>query len=326
MNVQDRQATCEQIDKDKRVLALSLARVQRIDKCLQEDWGIQLPVRPEEIVDVLMDAAGERLTEKYVELHDERLAYLEQDEEIPSHRDTAFYDLIADPRISGPIHSQKRTEILDATCLLIRLVEAFQINGPILDVGCHTGYVTSLLANETGLPVHGIDLATKAIRSAKERFKGVEGLSFGSESLPSPTLIERFEMVYAIRSIEPTVENARDVARCLTPGGIAVWFPSAPPEHETMLEFGDIGLGYGFSDVVGGFTGPGRGHDGGGFDSSGVFVFLKGGTVPAPESFCEDAEATWNQYFKHYANAPDTKPAEKTQAYSRSRWLAKKPL
>lgn len=319
MNVHDRQAMCEQIDKDKRVLALSLARVQRIDNCLQEDWGIGLPAHPDKLVDVLMDAAGTRLTEKYVELHDERLAYLEHDQDVPTKLDTAFYDLIADARISGHIHSQKRTEILDATCLLIRLVEAFQITGPVLDVGCHTGYVASILANETGLPVHGIDLATKAIRTAQERFNGADGLSFGCESLSSPALTDRFEMIYAMRSVEPTIENARDVVRCLKLGGIAVWFCSGAPEYETLLEFRDVGLGYGFGDVVGGYVGDGRGYEG-----NGVFVFVRGGSAQAPVSFCDDADTVWSKYFHHYANAPDTKSAEKTQAYARSRWLAEK--
>jgi SAM-dependent methyltransferase len=238
---------------------------------------------------------------------------------IPQVIETAFYDLIADSRISGIVHSQKRTMILDAGCLLIHLSRMLRIEGRVFDIGCHVGYHASLLAAETGLPVHGIDISTRAIAEATRRAKAAPELTFDSTSLDAPDLRAAFDLVYAVRSLPLTPDTAATVARLLRPGGVAVFLPFEPPDvdHSTIEKIAATGLGFALCDVVVGWEGPGRS-----FDAGLAAVFLKGCDRPMIGDVAERAQDTWNGHFKAYANSPSTQGDEKTQAYCRGYWQA----
>lgn len=48
----------------------------------------------------------------------------------------------------------------------------------VLDIGCGTGVITPLLASKSGLPVLGIDLSSKMIEIAKQKYKNNACVSF----------------------------------------------------------------------------------------------------------------------------------------------------
>ena len=153
MNPHERANACQMLAADKCRLGLPLDDVRRIAALLADKWGIAMPLPMEQWVDRLSELAGVDLAAEYWELHEEQALRYESDAPVPVQLETAFYDVLADDRISGHVHSQKRTEILDAGCLLVHLVRELGISGPILDIGCHIGYHADILAQETSATV-----------------------------------------------------------------------------------------------------------------------------------------------------------------------------
>jgi SAM-dependent methyltransferase len=319
MSPAERIQLCDQIAADKRSLGPSLDTVRRIDASLRTNWGMALAPSQDELEAAIEKAASPSLYRKYRRLHDEQADYLNFGQAIPEDVETAFYDVIADPRISGLVHSQKRAMILDAACLLVHLAGALRLEGPALDIGCNSGYHASALATETGMRVHGVDVSAKAIAEAKRLTASVPGLAFDQASLDAPELQGAFEMVYAVRSIDLTPAFAATLAGLLQSGGVAVVVPPNPPDTDkpTIDAIAGSGLGFAFSDVVGGWQGEGRS-----FEAGIAIVFVRGSNRPMPVDVIEQAELPWNQHFKGYANDTKTPHHEKTQAYCRGHWQA----
>jgi SAM-dependent methyltransferase len=323
MNPNDRTAACQRLAADKQRLGLPLEDVRRIDTYLDEKWGITMPVPPQQWEDRLTELAGQTLAAEYWRLHDELASCYEADSPVPVKLETAFYNTLADHRISGHVHSQKRTEILDAGCLLLHLIRELGIAGPILDIGCHTGHHAHLLAHETTAEVRGIDLCPKAIEAAHANTAGTPRLAFSVGSLTQQSLAEGYELVYAVRSIDLDKTSARKIAAALKPGGIAAIFTSDAPDtsQRARKAIREARLGRGFCDVVGGWVGAERGYD-----SGSVLVLIKDGTLGIPADCVEQAMNVWNDHFKDYANSPDTPWHEKTQSYFRGHSLTAKSI
>lgn len=319
MSAKDREDSCHNLAADKRRLGLPLDDVRRIDALLADKWGIKMPLPMDEWTDHLNGLAGEDLAAEYWEVHEEQALRYAHDAPVPLKLETAFYDILADERISGHVHSQKRTEILDAGCLLVHLVRELCISGPILDVGCHIGYHADVLAQETSATVHGIDLSAKAVEAAQAKTRGCPRLSFAVGGLEQHAHAEAFEFIYAVRSVELDKSSARQICGALKPGGVAAILTKGEPDSSQRARraIRDARLGWGFSDVVGGWVGDGRGYE-----ANPVLVLVKDGSQLIPADFVEQAKSVWNNYFKDYANAADTPWAEKTQAYYRGHWLA----
>ena len=319
MNAKEREEDCQSLAADKRRLGLPLDDVRRIDALLADKWGIAMPLPMEQWDDRLSELAGEELAAEYWELHEEQALRYESDAPVPVQLETAFYDILANDCISGHVHSQKRTEILDAGCLLVHLVHELGISGPILDIGCHIGYHADILAQETSAAVHGIDLSAKAIEAAKAKTAGSPRLSFAAGALEQHAQAEAYELIYAVRSVELDKASARQIYGALKPGGVAVILTQGEPDSSQRARraIRDARLGWGFSDVVGGWVGQGRGYE-----ANPVVVLIKDGSQLIPADCVEQAESVWKEYFSDYANAADTPWAEKTQAYSRGHWLA----
>ena len=317
MTFSEREVTCGRLAADRLSLGLSLAEVQQIDTMLADRWGITMPMPPEQWEERLATLAGHDLAAEYWRLNN-KIAWRDAMRlPVPAKLETAFYNVLADERISGHVHSRKRTEILDAACLLIHLVRELGIAGPVLDIGCHIGYHAQLLAQRAHATVHGIDRCSKAIEAARAKTVGASAMTFGVGSLAEQGYNRSFEFIYAVRSIRLDKTSARQIAAALMPGGVAVILPRGIPaaarRHRQAIL--DAGLGWGLSDVVGGFVGEGRGYQAGL-----VIVLIKHGRRSMPADFVQQAHSIWEQHFTGYANAPDTPPAEKNQAYFRGKW------
>lgn len=322
MDAAEREKTCQQLALKKMRLGLPFEDVRRIDHHLADDWGIKPPQPPAQWKRRLQELGGSGLAGEYWRLHDAIAGFYEIGTNPPVDLETAFYNTLAESSICGHVHSQKRTEILDAGCLLVHLARTLKITGPILDVGCHTGHHALLLARETGCPVTGIDLSTKALETARAKTAGTEGLTFSDTALSDPSFAGAFEMLYAVRSIDLGDVNLGLIAAALKPGGIAVILPHDAPDASPAARAAirDAGLGWGLSDVVGGWVGEERG-----FEAGPVLVLIKGVSRDVPADFVKRATKTWDQHFKGYANDPDTPASEKTQAYCRGYWMADNP-
>lgn len=321
MNAAAREQLCRQAVVDKRRLGLGLVDVRRIDDFFQRECGIVLPLPLSTWMQKLRQLAGRKFAATYQSVHDEYASFIQAGEDVPLPLKIQFYDVLADTRIAGHIHSQKRTEILDAGCFLLYLIRLLQITGPILDVGCHTGHHAIMLARESRAGVHGIDLSSRAIDTARTQARGAANVTFSTDPLCAPAFAGMFEMVYAVRSVALDEESAALVAAALKPGGVAVFFPTAPPlfaKAEAAAIY-RAGLGWIFADIVGGYIGPDRGFEGGP-----AIVLMKDAGARLPEDGVAEATSGWSA-FAQYANDPSTPATEKTQAYFRAHWQQRHP-
>jgi SAM-dependent methyltransferase len=316
MITQSREDVCRKIVRNKLLLALPLGQVLEIDTYLKEEWGIKLPSDPEKFEKELLKAAGGKLRKDYNTLNDKQADYLISGEPIPPSLEQKFYDLIADEKIAGLIHSKKRTFILDAAALIISLIKNLHVSGPILDIGCSIGYHCGVVGKFAGLEIIGIDSSKKTISEAKRKNKNIAGTMFKATTIENEEFSEKFDLVYAIDSIEIDKANLRLISRTLKPNGIALLINDlevfTSPEFKKALAMED--LGFGFADVTGGWIGEETG-----FEAKTVLVLIKGGTHPLPIDLKQQAESYWNNHFKDYANDKTNREDQKTQAYCRAK-------
>lgn len=313
MDAEEREAVCQRLSATRQHLGLPLKQVRSIDQYLEETWGITLPLPPGNWKERLEELAGEDLAGEFWALHDEQASYLEAGMPIPSSLVNVFYDVIADKKISGHVHSQKRTEILDAGCLLVYLVQELGIVGPVLDIGCHIGYHAQLLVKETDVSVCGIDRSSRAIDVAMEN-KNCDKLDFRMADLEAIQGKEHYEMVYAVRSIAMCKPVLRKLYSLLKPGGVAVILEDEAPDtsQQKRRAIREAGFGFGLADVVGGWIGQERGYEAGP-----ALLFIKGRSRLTPADVIRQAKAAWGEFFRDYANDAGTPWREKTQAYCR---------
>ena len=81
----------------------------------------------------------------------------------------AFFDLAADDRLLGRVHSHRRPMIIDCAALVDDLVFSSGIAGPVLDAGCHAGYLSAWWARHESLEVVGCDLSRPALELGRRR-------------------------------------------------------------------------------------------------------------------------------------------------------------
>lgn len=137
----------------------------------------------------------------------EELSRMHFDKQAPIYDETETYSYSKNPKIS--CHDAAKT--LGAMAY-----------DSMLDVGCGTGYLLEMLAEQSGAKHSGIDLSAEMIRVAKA--KNITGASFvvgSAEALPYDD--NTFDVVTCIQSFHhyPHPDKAmQEVLRVLKPGGI----------------------------------------------------------------------------------------------------------
>ena len=154
------------VGQDRLELGLPLGLVRELDRYLRSESGHS--AIPHALG--LVGGPGRRrmslgLASKYRYLHDRQASYLERGKTIPADLETRFYDLIAERSLAGYVHSQKRPYILDTAALMHALINQLEVEGRVLDFGCHIGYHAHWLATQhPELSVQGVDLSREAIK------------------------------------------------------------------------------------------------------------------------------------------------------------------
>jgi SAM-dependent methyltransferase len=98
--------------------------------------------------------------------------------------------------------------------------------GKVLELGCSTGEVLSVLARE-GWDAYGVDLSERAIEAGRRRYPeihlevGTEELFLSLSTRPRFDLITAFHVVEHVRDVDRLVRNCREL---LAPGGYLAFF------------------------------------------------------------------------------------------------------
>ncbi len=236
----------------------------------------------------------------------------------------AFYDGICSDPLLGIVHSAKRPYILDSLAALHWVCGNLEIEGSVLDVGCHGGYHTSWIGQRSGITAMGVDASEQAISYANRRHHAA-GTTYICGDVRNWRPAETFEVVFMDdgpfgldRDVDRSLKMLID--ENLRLGGVVV---SIGDEAATSVtEIKDTatayGLSLGLSDVVGGWFGDR-------YEGSPVLVFVKDGRGDVPGEMLTEFDSVWNQSFPAYANSPSTSPREKTQAFHRAAMLQQRP-
>ena len=213
------------VGQDRLELGLPLGLVRELDRYLRSEWGIVPSPMPSDWWAGLDDAVGSGLASKYRYLHDRQASYLERGKTIPADLETRFYDLIAERSLAGYVHSQKRPYILDTAALLHALINQLEVEGRVLDFGCHIGYHAHWLAiQHPELSVQGVDLSREAIKVAQTKSSKVPNLAFSHvKSTQAPEGV--YDIVFASDALDfsrgkQAGQLLRVLSNCLSEGGI----------------------------------------------------------------------------------------------------------
>ena len=316
--IRRRLAILQSVGNNRAQCALPLDQLREIDQALANNWNIDFHDR-QTLEDLLPRTAGVGPVTSYWRAHDLvaealRRGALRAADEV----NEALYDALADPYVFGPVTSSRRAFILDATALTIGLYEKLQLEGPVLDVGCHSGFTTQILASNLRKPIVGLDPSTQAIGRGRERILKDPYARLVVGRMPWDTE-ERFDLILAIDSMpDKSTEIGqflRGIGNVLNPAGIAIvvsmhWIGADVERTRVHLKLAQLGFAY--ADVVGGYQGLPPS-----FDAECGVVFIKGAAGELPRKLREMSEIDWPR-FRDYANSPSTPLREKTQAFERA--------
>ena len=254
------------VGQDRLELGLPLGLVRELDRYLRSEWGIVPSPTPSDWWAGLDDAVGSGLASKYRYLHDRQASYLERGKTIPADLETRFYDLIAERSLAGYVHSQKRPYILDTAALMHALINQLEVEGRVLDFGCHIGYHAHWLATQhPELSVQGVDLSREAIKVAQTKSSKVPNLAFSHvKSTQAPEGV--YDIVFASDALDfsrgkQAGQLLRVLSNCLSEGGILALFGRYADDPWSLLgkNFRTCSVGFALGDVTGGWLDGERG-------------------------------------------------------------------
>jgi SAM-dependent methyltransferase len=312
----DRDSVLAELQTHKTRIAVPVEQVQAVDRRLERDWGIVFPDNGVSTWEDLVAAdADPAAVARFRRAHDVAAAALRGRDRYAQVRSlAALYDVLVHPAVLGPVTSQRRHFIIDSIAAALGLSTHLHLDR-IIDIGCHAGTITSVLASELGRRVVGVDPSPIAIEYA--RLHAPSGCEFSVAAVPF-TATEQFDLVIAVDSLPDDDRRipafAQGVAGLLAPSGVALIVSQywASQADDLSKYFWAAGLGFGYADVVGGLGGIPPA-----FDAEGMVVLLKGGKRTVPQNIRSLMENKWG-HFRQYADTAGTPLREKTQAFERA--------
>lgn len=297
--------------------SLDLSEVQSIDDTLKNDWGIDF-IQFDSMDELLHSLPASRAVEVFLERHDEVAeAMLAGDDYQQRIAEGRLYDCLGNAELLGPVTSARRHLILDALCLFIAHYRYLGLDGPILDVGCHAGMTSQILARHLSRPVVGIDPSSPAIELGRSRINNSD-ITLIAEGIPWKT-DRRFNAAFVLDAMPEDrgvrTSFIRGVSELLTDGAYCLivsmhW--SGAPYSKTKRTLESAQLGFCVSDVIGGYGGVPLE-----FDAEVGVALVKGSKREYTENAIEISDRNWSR-FQDYANTPGTASRHKTQAFERA--------
>lgn len=303
--------------EDKNTLSLDHSEISMIDAHLVERWGVDFIETDGDFWSVVMETAPPSIRSAFEAEYEKAVLNLEKH----GAEHTGFYDMMSRQPLLGISTSKRRALVIDAVSLSASIIRALDINGDVLDVGCHAGVIPDALSQVIGNRIDGIDPSREAIKVASEEAKGNDQLSFSCSSVPFPSK-KKYRFVMAVSSMPKKKAHRRaflqGISDLLEQGGVAMivsshWFGKDGSIDQVLpKQLQKLGLGFAFADVLGGYEDmPTQ------FMAEGCVVIVKGGDVPLPEDLREQMESDWPR-FQEYCNTSGAPPRCKTQAFKRA--------
>lgn len=300
----------------KDEIGLPLADVERADKYLRDDWGIRVTGSPER--DAVIEKLPEPIRAEYDRLHELQQEFYFEEQPVPPVVDKQWYDLLAKNELSGTVISQKHPLILSGMVWISSLFNHLDVDGEILDIGCHIGYQSIWLSEYLHTKLRAIDRSEDAIAVGREnaRQANVEFESWDYET--DPWRDDSFEAIICCDASPNTLDEHKEfLERCssrLAAGGLFVLIGDCMPWMITSAlttHASSLGLGFGVGDVIGGWNGDS-------FDAKFALALLKGGEGNFPSDLQAHCLEAWPS-FQEFANTHDVPHNKKSTAYCRAR-------
>lgn len=320
-----REARLRQAAENKALFALSPRDLLRIDEMLVAEWNIDCPEIGTTFATALEAVRDRDKAHRLEQIMNTTAVRLENARVDHLKAEMPIFEAIADPELLGLVSSRRRHVIIDSIAVAVGLARYLGIGGPILDAGCHAGFLPIIAAEFLSNTFVGIDPAAGAIELGRTHLKDPERVSLVKAAIPWKGA-QRFEMIVSVNACPAATSERgafiRDFATLLEPGGVALvaspyWFDADVRQTRNQLKLAK--LGFGLADVMGGWGGMPPS-----FECDGYLVLLKDAGRPFPLHVRTEMESEWN-LFRSFANTVGIPARQKTQSFERAHRRAWSP-
>jgi hypothetical protein len=307
-------------------LSLSVGEVEEVDQYLRHEWKISLRTGHSEDFAAL-NVLSKRVGDRFFSLWKTRSDYLQRETPIPPEIENEFYNLVAEPALTGLIHSEKRTFILDEICVSLAISKCLPPNARILDVGGNSGYLSQFVARKhSDKSVVCEDFSTAAIKQAESRAAGLPNFQpVVADYMDGWSLSADCHLVIACDASFPS--RLESLLNYCMPrvqnNGFFLLVSDLPKDVRSRNQLCKHLSQEGFNlldiDLVGGLLEIEDGQDC--YAGKPCLLLQKSGDGFLPDELEKLAQRHWPA-FATYANNTKTPPSEKTQAYFNARYDA----
>lgn len=210
--------------------------------------------------------------------------------------------------------------ILDSIAYVSALIRELRITGPVLEVGCHAGYLSSwIAANNDEIEVQGWDQCGPAIETALAVREALDlpsnELDFLARDIDASLEgVEPFQLVVSVDGpVAFEINPLRRLKSLMAADGLAIVVSDSAADLDADL-LNQAGLQIVHCDVIGGWL-PGEPS---GFSAKALVVLSSGEQAELDPDWLERAQAFWYEHFQGYANTPQTPVPKKTLGWCRS--------
>lgn len=300
---------------DKNSLGLLHSELEQLDSALRDRWGV-------DFIETSL-SLGEYVSQfgaAQMEQQKRFAAALEEHSQLAKRGKAAseFYAAMCEPDFLGIVTATRRPILIDSISVAAALIRATNIEGKVLDVGCHAGIADDMLSHLISNEIWGIDPSATAIETARARLSDRRTLTFLNAGIPWTTR-ERFEFVLAIDSMPKNVGDRaaylKGISDILDNEGVALIVSQWWADVDIAVlqrQLNNCRFGYCLADVVGGF-----GDMPTVFRAEGCLALVKNADDPLPRKLRPVMESDWKA-FSEYANDTRTASRYKTQAFKRA--------